>query len=100
MTRGKNHETESLDDIIGLWLERKKSSFKLGHLLSKHLFQMYCALSSPLLPLSQERVLRAVRDRSLRNPKNKDIFMGGYISSYASELASGTHLHISVLASE
>lgn len=66
MTRGKNHETESLDDIIGLWLERKKSSFKLGHLLSKHLFQMYCALSSPILPLSQERGLRAVRDRSLR----------------------------------
>lgn len=58
MTRGKSHETESLDCIIGLWLESKKSNFELRHHFDNHLFQMYHVLSSLLLPLNQQRGLR------------------------------------------
>lgn len=49
---------------------------------------MYCAFSSPFLPLNQERGLRAVRGGGLQNPKSKGMFMGDYTSLYASELAS------------
>ena len=54
---------------------------------------MHCSFPSLLLPLNQERGWRATWDGGLWNPKNKGMFMGYYISLYASKLANWTHLH-------